>query len=108
MNNSVLISRNIQLSYKLTAKEIHITSSGEVILFTKHFGPKILIPNLTIDYLEALCSKFYFGGYTHQNAIADIMLLNGLLSTNNYGDFYDALRNNLAKQRVTIISSDLF
>ena len=108
MLNTVLIAKNIRLTFKLTAKEIHVSSDGEIIIIAKQFGPNAPIPTLTVNYLEALCSKFYYGGVAHQHAIADILLLNGYLHTSDYGDFYASLHNNLTEQRVTIISSELF
>ena len=109
MNNSILISRNVRLTYKLTAKAIYVSNRGEVTIVLERFGPKITeIPELSVDYLDALCSKFYYGGYTHANAIADILLLNSAISTAFYDDFYESLHNNLMKQRITIISSELF
>lgn len=107
MNNCVLISKNVRLTFKLTAKSIYVTPQGEVIIVARKYAPNASVPNLTVEYLESLCSKFYYGGYTHKNAIADIMLLNNLISTSCYGDFYDALHNNLEQQRVTVISAEL-
>ena len=108
MFNSVLISKNTQLTFKLIAKAIYVSSNGEVTIVAKHYGPNVKLPDLTVEYLEALCSKFYYGGYSHPNAIADIMLLNGYLQTRQYGDFYSNLHSNLEEQRVTVISSELF
>ena len=108
MNDCILISRNVRLTYKLIAKAIYVSRHGETIIVANHYTPNSKIPEITVDYLESLCSKFYYGGYSHKNAIADIMLLNNLISTSRYGEFYDALRNNLEQQRVTVIYSELF
>jgi hypothetical protein len=107
MFNSILISKNIQLTFKLIAKAIYVSPSGEITIVAKQYGPHTKLPQLTVEYLESLCSKFYYGGYSHPHAIADIMLLNGYLQTRYYGDFYANLRSNLEEQRVTIISSEL-
>lgn len=106
--DAVLIARNIRLTFKLVAKEIYVTPAGEVFITTRQFGPKAPIPDLTVEYLEAICSRFYYGGYAHQNAIADIMLLNSVLTAKHYGDFYNALRSNLSRHKITVISSELF
>ena len=108
MNNCILISKNVRLTFNLIAKSIYVTTQGDVIIVAKKYTPNATIPLLTVEYLESLCSKFYYGGYSHQNAIADIMLLNNYLTTSHYGDFYYALHNNLEKQRVTVISSEPF
>lgn len=108
MNNCILISKNVRLTYKIIARAIYVTSQVEVIIAIKTFAPNAKVPSLTVEYLEALCSKFYYGGYTHPNAIADIMLLNNFLSTSYYEDFYNALHSNLEEQRITIISSEPF
>lgn len=107
MNNYILISKDVRLSFSLTAKSVYVTNSGELVLSIKQYGPNLVLPQFTVEYLEALCSKFYFGGYTHHHAIADILLLNGYIRIYNYGDFYNALRSNLEEQRVTVISSEL-
>lgn len=107
-SDSVLVSKNIRLTYKLTAKAIYVSPSGEVTLIVKQFGPNAPVPSLTVEYLESLCSQFYFGGYNHQNAIADIMLLNSVLRKRQYDGFYSALKENLTNNRMTIIASDLF
>ena len=107
-SNPVLIAKNVRLTYRLTAKEIYVSSDGEVLIITSQFGPNAPMPELTVEYLESLCSRMYYGGYTHQNAIADIMLLNSVLTAKHYGDFYAALREHLSRQKITIISSELF
>jgi len=107
-NSTVLIARDIQLTYKLRAKSIYVDSDGSVAIVMEHFGPKTQIPELTVDYLDALCSKFYYGGYTHQDAIADIMLLNSVLTRGDYGNFYSALESNLRAGNVSVISSPIF
>lgn len=107
-NNSVLIARDIQLTFNLRAKSIYVDSDGCVTIVLEHFGPKTEIPELTVDYLDAICSKYYYGGYTHQDAIADIMLLNSVLTSVEYDDFYSALESNLLAGNVSIISSPIF
>ena len=107
MNNAILVSENVRLTFSLTATKIYVSSDGEVYLSLQSYNPKIKIPPLTVEYLESLCSKFYYGGYEHPTAIADIMLLNGFLSTRDYGDFYYLLRHNMLEQRLTIISAEL-
>ena len=88
LNDSVLISKNIQLTYKLTAIEIYISRSGDITLIVSQIGPYAPCPKLSVDYLEALCCSFYFGGHPRRYAIADILLLNGLLRKYEYSDFY--------------------
>lgn len=107
-NGSVLIARNIRLTFKLLAKEIYVSSDGSVTIVAEQFGPRAEMPELSVDYLDAICSKHYYGGYLHQDAIADIMLLNSVLSLKEYGDFYSALAENLKNGNVTVISSALF
>ena len=107
MYDSVVIARNVHLTSDLFAKSIYVTRNGEVSIVFNQDSPVTSIPELTVDYLDTLCSRFYYGGYSHKHAIADILLLNGLLSSRYYPDFYDALRNNLVEQRVTIISYGL-
>ena len=108
MNNSVLISKNVPLTARLKATEIWVASDGSVTIYASQFGPKQQVPSLTAEYLDSLCSRFYYGGYTHQNAIADIMLLNSVLRRSQYDDFYDSLRYNLSHRNITVISSSLF
>ena len=108
MNKTILISKNVRLTFKLTATAIYVSPIGEVFVTTSQYSPNAPFPELTVEYLESLCSKFYYGGYTHQNAIADILLLNGLLTTGHYDDFYDSLRQNLEEQKITVISSELY
>ena len=107
-NNSVLIAKDTRLTFKLLANAIYVSPDGEVTIVAEQFGPNAEVPELTVDYLDAICSRFYYGGYTHQDAIADIMLLNSVLSLRDYDDFYSALENNLKSGKITIISSVLF
>lgn len=107
-DNCVLISKNVQLTFKLTAKEIYISNEGKVIIVTSQIGPNASCPRLSVEYLESLCRDFYYGGKPHAHAIADILLLNRLLSRNAYGDFYEYLSYNLEKQNITFICSELF
>ena len=105
MNNTVLISKNVRLTYKLTAEEIFVSNDGSVTMLIENYGPNISIPDLSLDYLEALCSRFYFGGEGHRAAIADIMLLNGVLvSILQYEDFYFKLGESLRNRRYIIIT----
>lgn len=106
--DSVLIGKNIRLSYKLTAKEIYVSPDGEVTIITSQYGPNVPMPQLTVEYLESICSRMYYGGYNHKNAIADIMLLNSVLRRRQYDDFYAALQDNLEENKMTIIASPLF
>ena len=108
LNDSILIAKNIQLTFKLVAKEIYVSNSGEITLITDQIGPNAPCPKLTVGYLESLCSKFYYGGKPRKHAIADILLLNSLLSSKDYGGFYENLRYNLENQNYTIISSIFF
>lgn len=108
MNDSIIIARNTRLTSKIVARQIHVSTGGELTIIASQYGPDATLPELTIEYLEALCSKFYYGGYYHKNAIADIMLLNGYLRLCQYDDFYSDLQRNLKEQRVTIIYSELF
>ena len=108
MTDSVLIAKNVHLTARLTAAEIWVNSDGEVGIVASQFGPNAPVPDLDAEYLDSLCSKFYYGGYTHQNAIADIMLLNGILRRSQYDEFYESLSNNLRYRRITIIASKLF
>jgi len=107
MSSTILISRNVRLTFALTAEEIHVTNTGELIIYAVQFGPNAEVPQLTVGYLESLCSQFYFGDYGHPHAIADILLLNGFLRANRYADFYSALQSNLEKNRATVISTEL-
>lgn len=108
MIDSILISRNTRLTFKLTAKEIYISNEGDVTITTEQIGPNAPCPNLSLEYLESLCCDFYYGGKPRPHAIADILLLNRLLSTKDYGDFYDRLNYNLDNNNLTIISSQIF
>lgn len=106
--NSVLIAKNVPLTFRLRAREIWVSADGEVTVFASQFGPQQAMPRLTAEYLESLCAKFYFGGNARQNAIADIMLLNGILTRSQYDSFYYNLSNNLNKGNLTVIYSPLF
>lgn len=108
LNDSIIIAKNVPLTFKLTAKEIWVSNNGDVTIVTSQIGPNVTCPALTAEYLDSLCCDFYFGGKRHQNAIADILLLNRLLSRYEYGDFYDSLRYNLKSKTLTIITSEYF
>lgn len=103
-NDTVLISKDIKLTFRLVAKSIYVSSRGEVTLVLEQTGAKEPLPEISADYLDALCSRFYYGGYTHQDAIADILLLNGVLSKREFDGFYAALRENLSAGRITLVS----
>jgi hypothetical protein len=105
--HEVIIAKNIQLQSRLKAKEIWVSAFGDITIVADHFGPKQSIPYLCVEYLEAICSKFYFNNYTHQNAIADILLLNGALTRSDYEDFYDRLRDSTETERYTVIWAEL-
>ena len=107
-NDSVLITKDISITPELSAKAIYVSASGEVTIIADRFDGSSDVPDLTVDYLDALCSRFYYGGYLHQDAIADIMLLNSVLSLRDYDDFYASLDQSLKNGNVTIISSTLF
>lgn len=107
-DRAILIARDIRLTFKLHAKAIYVSQAGEVTIVVEKLDPKEKLPELSADYLDAICSKFYYGGYLHQDAIADIMLLNSALSAKDYDDFYSALNNNLKSGNITVISSALF
>lgn len=85
---------------------IYVTSAGDVVISMPSFKPDSHLPQLTLDLLETLCSKFYFGKLKQKHAIADIMLLNGYLRAADYGDFYSTLESNLREQRATVISCE--
>ena len=106
--NSIIIAKDVQLTPKLTAKEIYISSDGEILISTDKPGPYTPYPKLTAEYLEHLCTKFYYGGKHRKHAIADILLLNRLISSKDYGDFYDNLNYNAENQNITIIASVFF
>ena len=108
MSDAIIIARNVRLTFKLTAKEIWVSPDGEITIITSQLGPNAPVPPLNVEFLETLCCNFYYGGHPHPNAIADILLLNGLLKRYEYGDFYDNLRENLESQTMTIIVSDIF
>lgn len=108
LSDSILIAKNVQLTFKLTAKEVYVSCNGDITLIVKQLGPCAPCPDLTVEYLESLCRDFYYGGKPHRHAIADILLLNGLLSSFCYGDFYDSLRDNLENNSITVISSEIF
>ena len=106
--DSVLVTKNVPLTTRLTAREIWVSKDGEITLFVSQFGPDQPIPRFTVEYLESLCMDFYYGGHVHLNAIADIMLLNGVLPHSRYEKFYQALRYNAEHGNLTIIRSSLF
>lgn len=108
MYDSILVARNVQLTFRLKAKEIYISPDGSVTIIASQIGPHAPCPSLSVEYLESLCCSFYYGGKFHKYAIADIMLLNHMLRRYEYGGFYDALRYNLESQTMTIISSEIF
>lgn len=108
MYNSILIAKDIRLTFKLRASEIYVSNEGEVTLVVAQLGPHAPCPELSVEYLESICCDFYYGGKPHRNSIADILLLNRLLSSCDYGDFYDSLRYNLENHNLTIISSEIF
>jgi hypothetical protein len=107
-NDAIIIARNVQLTFKLKAKEIWVSPAGEVIIVASQLGPNAPCPSLSVEYLEALCCDFYYGGKRRANSIANILLLNRLLHTYEYGDFYDSLQNNLDSQNITIVVSEIF
>lgn len=92
------------MTFRMTARAIYVSGSGEVTIVLEQTGPQEPLPEISADYLDALCSRFYYGGYTHQDAIADILLLNGVLSQKDYDGFYAALRENLSAGRITLMS----
>lgn len=108
LNNSIIIAKNVPLTTRLKAKEIWVSGTGEVTIFTAQFGPAQPIPKLNVTYLESLCSKFYFGGIARQNSIADMLMLNGILARSQYDDFYYCLSRTLNRGELTIIASILF
>ena len=108
MNNSILIAKNVPLEARLRAKEIWVDTDGNVTIVVKHFGPEQKIPYMSLEYFDSLCSRFYYSNYTHANAIADIMLLNGMLTRNQYDEFYSNLRNTLETNHFTVVHSELF
>lgn len=103
----VIIAKNVPLTARLKAKEIWVDSSANLTIVADQFGPEQAIPYMCVEYLEALCSKFYYNNYTHQNAIADIMLLNGILTRSDYEEFYDMLRESVESERYTVIWAEL-
>lgn len=107
--DACVISRNVQLSDLLLATAIYVSSDGRVFITTDsmYANEREILPTLSVEYLDALCSKHYFGGYGHQGAIADILLLHDALTKDMYDDFYSALRSNLAAGNITIVSSQL-
>ena len=108
MYESIIIAKNVPLTTRLTAKEILINAQAQITITALQFGPSQPIPKLTTDYLEYLCTKFYFGGYSRQHSIADILMLNGLLARDQYDDFYYVLGRTLSRGEFTIITSQLF
>lgn len=105
--NEILIAKNIPLTARLTAKEIWVSASGSVTLIAAQFGPNQPIPKLSVEYIDSLCSRFYYGAYAHKNAIADILLLNGFLTRSRYDTFYYALQQNLERGNILIVYSPL-
>jgi len=102
--DTVLVAKDIRLTFRTVAKSIYVSSHGEVTIVLERFGPEEPLPDITADYLDAICSRFYYGGYTHQDAIADILLLNGVLSHRDYDEFYSALKSNLCDGKITVIA----
>lgn len=102
-----VVARNERLTYDIEAAVIYVSPDGEVVIVADYFNPYAKIPDLSADYLDALCSRFYYGGYEHQDAIADILLLNGALTRDSYDDFYASLRDRLSRGEVTVISGEL-
>ena len=107
MKNDLLIAKRVPLTFSLTAESIYISDEGEVTIVASELYPNSPLPKLTVEYLESLCSQFYFGNLERPHAIADIMLLNNYVRFRHYDEFYSALRQNLEEQRITIISSKL-
>lgn len=102
-----VVARNERLTYDVEASIIYVSPDGEVVIVADSFNPYAIIPDLSADYLDALCSHFYYGGYEHQDAIADILLLNGVLTRDSYDDFYASLRDRLSRGEVIVISGEL-
>ena len=107
MNNSIIIAKDVPLTFRLRAREIWVSSAGEVMIIASQYGPKQPVPILQAGYLESLCTSFYFGGKTRQNSIADILLLNGFLARDQYDDFYSDLCYNLSSGNITVVYSAL-
>ena len=101
----VLISRDCVFPSGLRAAAVYVSTQGDVTIVAHEYSPKTGIPDLNAECLEAICSRFYYGGRNHRDAIADIMLLNGLIRRSEYDEFYAALNKNMQKRRLTIISS---
>ena len=108
MSKPIVIAKNVPLTTRLTALEILITNTAEITIITSQFGPDQNIPQLSTGYLEHLCTEDYFGGIARQHSIADILMLNGLLTRSQYDDFYYILDRTLSRGEFTIISSELF
>ena len=106
-NDSIIIAKDIPLTSRLRAKEIWVSGTGDVTIFAAQYGT-YTIPELSVEYLDSLCSSLFFGNYTHQNAIADIMLLNGILRRDRFAEFYQTLREKLKRHSITIISMESF
>lgn len=106
--NEVVVTRNARLPGGVLASAIYVSPAGEVYIVTDESSPKYSVPSVSNEYLEAVCSKFYYGGVSHRDAIAGILLLHGALSKNDFGVFYEALRANLSAGRVTVISPERF
>ena len=101
-DNSVLIARNVPITFKTVAHAIYVSNDGKVTLVLNRPAKKI--PCFSVDYLEHLCCKFYFDGKPRRTAIADMLLLNGLIHTYEYDDFYESLSHNVENCNITIIS----
>lgn len=106
-NKPILIARNIPLSARLTALEIWVSPRGDITIYSAQYGYS-QIPKLTTDYLDSLCSKHYYGTYTHRHAIADVMLLEGILSKDQYSDLYLNIDQAIRGGGVTVVASLLF
>lgn len=103
----VLFSKDHVFPSGLSAIAVYVSACGEVTIVTKGYSPKIGVPVLDTRYLEAMCSRFYYGGRDHRDAIADVMLLNGFLRRSEYDSFYAALNDNMMNRRLTIVSSQM-
>ena len=103
-SNEFLIAKNTRLTCRTVAKSIYVSPNGEVTFVIDRVGIEEPLPEISAEYLDALCSRFYYGGYTHQDAIADILLLNGVLSLKDYDSFYSALKSNLRDGKITVIA----
>ena len=100
-----LIGKKVDLPNGLIADAIYVSTRGNVLLVAEKYSPKFGALSLDTEYLEAICSRFYYGGRCHCHAIADIALLNGALSISDYDTFYAALRASTENGNLTVISS---